>query len=127
MIHVMAGIIFRQGKILIAQRKKDKERALLWELPGGKAIRNEPFEDCLKRELSEEFGVNVSIGEQFMSNHHIYPDMELTLHAYFVTITSGEPQLYVHRNIEWINVEDYTKYKIAEADLPIMKELTLYN
>ena len=123
MIDVTAGIIIREGRVLIAQRKEGKSRALLWELPGGKANKNETLEYCLKRELNEEFGVDARIGERFMSHRHIYPDLELTLHAFYVTEMRGELQLNEHRRISWIKVENYTKYEMAEADLPIMEEL----
>ncbi|MGM0613860.1 MAG: (deoxy)nucleoside triphosphate pyrophosphohydrolase [Bacteroidota bacterium] len=127
MIDVTAGIIIREGKILIAQRKRGKNRELLWELPGGKANENETLEECLKRELNEEFGVDAGIGERFMSHHHKYPDMELTLHAFYVTELKGKLQLNEHKRIAWIKSEDYTKYDITEADLPIMEELTRKN
>jgi len=123
MIDVTAGIIIREEKVLIAQRRKDKNRALLWELPGGKVQKDESFEQCLKRELNEEFGIDAYIGKHFMSHRHTYTDMDLTLHAFYVTEIRGGLQLNDHRRILWIKVEDYTKYDMAEADLPIMEEL----
>jgi len=123
MIDVTAGIIIREGKVLIAQRSKGKDRGLLWELPGGKAQKNESLEECLKRELHEEFGIDIRIEKYFMSHCHSYSDLELILHAFFVSSFAGKIQLFEHINIAWIEPGDYIKYEMAEADLPIMEEL----
>jgi len=51
---VTAAVIVRDGRVLIAKRKEGK-----WEFPGGGLEDNETLEECLKRELMEEMGVDV--------------------------------------------------------------------
>src|SRR6056297_2644482 len=118
MIHVTAGIIIRESKVLIAQRAGNQVRPFRWELPGGKRNEKESLKECLKRELFEEFGTIGDIGDLFMTHHHSYPDLELMLHAFFVKSLEGNIQLLAHQNIAWINVSEYSACKFAEADVP---------
>lgn len=46
---VTAGVIFNEGKVLIAQRKKGDRFAGKWEFPGGKVEPKEKPKDCLNR------------------------------------------------------------------------------
>jgi len=59
MINVTAAIIERDGKILIAKRSSTSSLPNKWEFPGGKVEAGETTEECLARELWEEFNINV--------------------------------------------------------------------
>ena len=63
MTTVTCAIIEKEGKILIARRALDQQLAGKWEFPGGKVEDGESPEECLKRELEEEFGIQVEVGE----------------------------------------------------------------
>src|SRR5712691_8259245 len=80
-IDVAAGLIFRDGKLLITQRHADAHLGGLWEFPGGKREPNETFEQCLARELVEELGIEVAVREMVESLTHEYP--EKTVHLRF--------------------------------------------
>src|SRR5882672_7630583 len=73
-IEVAAGIVFRNGKILITQRRSQDHLGDLWEFPGGKREAEESFEDCLQRELMEELGIEVAVGELVDTVVHQYPE-----------------------------------------------------
>src|SRR5688572_28642835 len=73
-IQVSAGLIFRSGQLLITQRHADAHLGGLWEFPGGKREPGESFEQCLARELKEELGIEVVVGELFESVTHAYPE-----------------------------------------------------
>ena len=62
-IEVAAALVFRNGKLLIAQRHAKAHLGGLWEFPGGKRHAEETFEECLVREIREELGVEISVGE----------------------------------------------------------------
>jgi 8-oxo-dGTP diphosphatase len=125
MIEVTAGILFQREKLLIAQRGEQKARPLQWELPGGKVAKGESLKNCLKRELFEEFGIIPEIGSLFMTHHHNYSDIEVLLHALYVNRFEGDIQLFEHVNIAWIDPSEFSLYKIAEADIPIIKKLAM--
>src|SRR5947209_16154187 len=78
-IEVAAGLVFRDGKLLITQRRADAHLGGLWEFPGGKREQDETFEECLRRELREELGVEVIVGELFESVTHAYPEKTVQL------------------------------------------------
>ncbi|TLY30105.1 MAG: NUDIX domain-containing protein, partial [Nitrospirae bacterium] len=59
-IQVAAGLILHEGRYLIAQRKVGVHLGGLWEFPGGKCEPGESLEDCLRRELREELGIEIT-------------------------------------------------------------------
>jgi 8-oxo-dGTP diphosphatase len=63
---VAAALLVNDNKILIAQRKSTDKLAGKWEFPGGKLEPGETLEECLKREMHEEFGIEVEVGEFFL-------------------------------------------------------------
>ena len=70
---VTAAVIEKDGKILIARRKRDDSQAGKWEFPGGKLEAGETPEACLKRELREELGIETEVGAFFCSSRFVYP------------------------------------------------------
>ena len=120
---VTAAIILNKDKILIAQRKRDSSLGLKWELPGGKIEENETAEDCLKRELKEELGIETEILDFFASNIHRYKDIEIELMAYIIRYISGEIILNSHKKFLWVDVNNLMDYDFAEADIPIIKKI----
>jgi mutator protein MutT len=58
MLQVVAGIIEREGRILICQRKARQTHPLKWEFPGGKVERDETLPQALERELAEELDIH---------------------------------------------------------------------
>jgi len=71
-VEVSAALIFRDGKLLITRRHKDSHLGGLWEFPGGKREPGETFEQCLVREIREELGVEITVGELFEEISHVY-------------------------------------------------------
>lgn len=61
MLEVVAGIIYKGDKFLIAQRNLKKSQGGLWEFPGGKIEQGESREDALKREIREEFNAEIKV------------------------------------------------------------------
>lgn len=127
-ITVIAGLIFKERRVLLARRSPDKHLAGYWEFPGGKVEKNEKEEDCLRRELMEELGINVSVINFFMLNHHQYKEKNITLKSYFCKVE--EPENFClndHDKIEWVKVENLLDYQLAPADIPIAKALNERN
>jgi mutator protein MutT len=76
-IDVAAGLVFREGKLLITQRHPEAHLGGLWEFPGGKREPGETFERCLARELREELGIEIQVGELVESLTHAYLPLPL--------------------------------------------------
>ena len=106
MIDVAAAVIEnREGRILIARRKPEISLGGYWEFPGGKIETGESAEECLKRELVEEMGVQIEVGKALTPATHDYPAFTVTLYPYLCTIVSGEITLYEHSAISWLAPE----------------------
>jgi 8-oxo-dGTP diphosphatase len=122
-VPVAAAIIRKDNKILIAKRK----RALMgspWEFPGGKVEKNETFQECLKRELHEELGIEVEVEEFLCSYKHIFNcKSAINLYAYEVTHISGDFQLRDHEEIRWVTVGELEQYNFPDADRMIVRLL----
>lgn len=121
---VTAAIICKNGKILVARRAPGENMAGGWEFPGGKLEELETPEECLKRELSEEFGIIAEVGDFFCESIYQYPKGTIRLLAYFTEIVHGEINLSVHDQIEWVTADELDTYALLPADVPIAEKLT---
>ena len=96
------GLVFRDGKLLITQRHADAHLGGLWEFPGGKREGNETFEECLKRELREELGIEVEVGEVLESLTHAYPEKTVALKFFRCRWKQNEPRAIDCLDLKWV-------------------------
>jgi 8-oxo-dGTP diphosphatase len=120
---VTAAVIERDGKVLIAKRKKGWRFAGKWEFPGGKIEPNETPEECLHRELREELDIETKIGDFFCSSTYAYPHATVQLLVYRAFHVSGEYTLHDHQEIRWVLPEDLRRYDFPEADDLVIEKL----
>ena len=120
---VTAAVIERDGRVLIAKRKNGWRFAGKWEFPGGKIEPNETPEECLRRELREELGIETEIGNFFCSSTYAYPHATVQLLVYRAFHVSGEYTLYDHQEIRWVLPEDLLQYDFPEADNLVIEKL----
>lgn len=116
MIEVVAGIIYRNNKFLVAQRNLKKSQGGLWEFPGGKVEKGETYEEALKREIKEEFNADIKVEEYVGENIHHYPEKDIKLIFYKAKLVSENIELIEHEDFKWITKKDKNKFKFAEAD-----------
>lgn len=121
MIAVVAGLIVRDGKLLIAQRPGDKHMGGRWEFPGGKIEKGESPEAALRRELSEELGIEVKVGRIYHAVMHSYPEKDVLLMFYRCSLMFGEPQPIEEADVRWIKESEIRLYNWAEADIPAVQ------
>ena len=126
-IKVIAGVILKDSKILIAKRKKGKTLENLWEFPGGKLESEETEKECLKRELKEEFNIETLVHSYLTESFYDYDKFRINLRAYLVQYLNGSFTLKDHQKIMWISVEEFSKFNFAPADIPICKFLEKYD
>ena len=120
---VAAGIIFNEGKILIAKRGKGQKSEGKWEFPGGKIEPIETPEQAVRRELMEELSLEVQIGDFFMESTYKYNYGVIRLHAYKAECKTGNVKLSVHSEVKWVDASDILGYDFAEADIPIAEKI----
>lgn len=122
-IKVTAAIIIKNGTVFIAQRSKDDQLSGKWEFPGGKIESNETPQECLKRELFEEFGIQTKILDYLGESLYDYGNKLIHLFGYFAEHLSGEFTLQVHQNYKWISLNELDNIDWALADIELVKQL----
>jgi 8-oxo-dGTP diphosphatase len=121
-VHVACAIIERDGLVLSARRSASMNLPLKWEFPGGKVEPGEGLEECLRRELVEEMGVQIAVGRPLTPATHDYPSFTVTLYPYVCSIVSGEITLFEHSAISWLPAASMHELDWADADFPIIVE-----
>jgi len=122
-IEVAAGLVFRQGKLLIARRYPEAELGGLWEFPGGKRETGETFEACLARELREELGIEVAVEELVESLTHAYPERTVCLRFYRCRWLQHEPRPLGCQKCKWVSPESLADYAFPAADARLLEKL----
>jgi len=127
MVHVVAAIIEREGRILICRRTKTQSHALKWEFPGGKVEPGESPEQALARELEEELGVRQASGKEITRYEFCYPQKNPILLIFFrVTHFEGEPANLIFDEMRWEAPAQLTGFDFVEGDLRFIRELAGY-
>ena len=122
-IEVAAGLIFRSSKLLIAQRRADAHLGGLWEFPGGKLEAGETFQQSLARELAEELGVGVSVGELFETVTHAYPEKTVHLKFFLCRLARGEPQPLGCAALRWVTKSELDDHTFPAADAGLLEKI----
>ena len=122
-IEVSAALIFRNGELLITQRHANSHLGGRWEFPGGKREPGETWEQCLAREIREELGVEVVVGELFDEIAHDYPEKSVHLKFFLCKLLSGEPQPLDCAAVKWIRKDGLDAYKFPAADAQLLEKL----
>ena len=123
LIEVSAGLVFRDGKLLITQRHANAHLGGLWEFPGGKRECNETFESCLARELREELGIEVMVGELIETVEHEYPEKRVRLKFYRCHWRAHEPRALGCPAWKWVAQEELTEFQFPAADARLLEAL----
>ena len=120
---VVAAVIERDGKILITRRPIGAHLAGLWEFPGGKPRPGETFEEALRREINEELGAVLSVGERIETVEWQYPDKRVRL-VFFRCGIHGEPRPLEGQEMAWVAPADLARYEFPPADRVLLERLS---
>ncbi|MDZ7314792.1 MAG: A/G-specific adenine glycosylase [candidate division KSB1 bacterium] len=122
-VNVAAGLVWKDGKLLIDRRREDDMLGGLWEFPGGKIKENETPEQTVVREIKEELGIDVEVTEHFMSLNHGYTHFTITLHVFSCRHRFGEPQAIDCAEWRWVTREELPRYAFPRADGKIIAKI----
>lgn len=120
---VTAAVIRRDGRLLLARRPQQGLLGGLWEFPGGKVEGRESLPTCLQRELREELGVEVTVGEELGVFRHAYTHYRVRLHAFACTLDRGEPQPIQPSALAWVATQELDGYPMGKIDRQIARLL----
>lgn len=122
MIRVVAALIEKENKILLAKRSTGDPNVLgKWEFPGGKVEENENELDAIEREIKEEFELVIKANEFIINNICEYPSKTVDLRLYSCDYISGEFKLHDHSEYQWVDRDELLKYELAPADILLAK------
>ena len=77
------------GEVLIDQRLEEGLLGGMWEFPGGKQEQGETIETCIARELKEELGIAVTVGDELITVDHAYSHKKLRFVVHLCDWVSG--------------------------------------
>ena len=119
-VDVVAAIILDNQKILITQRFDNVHLPGLWEFPGGKVEPDESLTAGLEREIREELGVTILVGDEFFSVVHDYTPKSVRLHFFNCSIIDGEPHPLEVADMRWVRPEELGQFEFPPADADLI-------
>lgn len=122
MIVVSAGILERDGRLLLAQRKINGRLPLKWEFPGGKLERGETPEQALERELMEELGVQTRTGRIY--DARVNESGDILILFYRTEIVAGEPKPLDANALLWTEPDALLTLDLAPTDRRVAESLS---
>jgi len=122
-IRVVAAMLEKDGRYLITQRRPGASLPLLWEFPGGRVEDGETDAQALARELFEELGIEVVVGERAIQVHHVYSAYEIDFAVYRCTVKSGEVQHSRVHDHRWVKPGELDQYQFPPADEKTLAQL----
>ncbi|MFQ6091976.1 MAG: A/G-specific adenine glycosylase [bacterium] len=118
---VTAGVIWKDQKILLAQRHPKGMLGGLWEFPGGKREPNESLKKCLRREIKEELGIDIEVKELIGSVRHSYSHFRITLHGFHCRHLRGRARPLGCADWKWISPPEVSAYALPGADRKLLE------
>ena len=128
MITVVAALIIKNNKILIAKRSTgDPNNLNKWEFPSGKVESNEEEFKAIEREINEEFELIIKANEFVINSVCEYPSKTIDLRLYKCDYISGTFNLHDHSEYKYVSRNEILNYDLAEADIPLAKYVSEMN
>lgn len=112
----IAGIAFKENKILVMKRLPKGDLGGFWEFPGGKLEGDESPEEALKREWMEELEVSITVGERLAESRFRHRDDPFLLLSYRVYPDSEDWTFHEHSEARWVTEEELFEMELADSD-----------
>jgi len=122
-IRIAAGVIRRNGRVLITRRKPEGLLGGLWEFPGGKIHKGETAETACRREIKEEVGLNIVVDAHLTQVRHAYTHFKIVLEVFLCDHVDGKVRLNGPVDHRWIKIEDIDQYPVPKANLKFIPKL----
>jgi len=123
-MEVVAAVFIDGERVLACRRREHLQAGGRWEFPGGKLEADEAAEAALEREIAEELGVEIQVGDLLDSTTTIVDGTEITLSCYFVEPVAESPQFSSdHDELGWFERDRLMWLNWAQPDLPAVRKL----
>ena len=124
LVHVVAAVIFRDGRYLVTRRQKGVHLEGYWEFPGGKVDPGETDEAALVREIREELDAGVEVGRLVLATTHHYPERSVSL-AFYECVLTGTPTPLLGQEMRWVAPASLTSLAFPPADEELIALLSV--
>jgi 8-oxo-dGTP diphosphatase len=125
-IKVVAAIIVNESGQVLAVKCPDSKHGGGWEFPGGKIEPDETPQAAVVREIQEELGVHVSVGELLHTVEWDYPTFHLSMRCFVSRVLSGTLQLREHTEARWLDAEALHSVAWLPADIDVLPHVAAY-
>lgn len=122
-LDVAVAVIRQEGRLLISQRAQGDSFGGFWEFPGGKLNGGETLEAALTREIREELGVAIEVGDKRMVISHRTPGRAIRLHCFDCRLVQGEPRALECASWQWVLPDELDRFSFPPASLPLIRDL----
>ncbi len=122
-IEVGIACIYRDGKYLIQSRPEGKSFTGFWEFPGGKREKGEDLRACVKREILEELGIEISVRPYFFETTHHFDKVDLLLRFHRCQIQRGEPEPLEHQKLAWVSPSEFDTIEFLDTNHKAIEKL----
>lgn len=123
-VRVVGAAIIAGGRVLAARRGAEQVLAGLWEFPGGKIELGESPQSALRREIAEELGCTIEVGDLIETTVHTYDFATVELTTFYASLIDGKPTATEHAELRWLDPAHLLDLGWAPADLPAVQQLT---
>lgn len=120
---VGAVLLNEKNEVLCALRSQHMSMPGLWEFPGGKIEPGETPQESLRREIREELGCEIEVGEMIVDATHEYPAITVRLITYYAKVVDGAPKATEHEKLAWLPIKNLPTLEWAPADVPTIEKL----
>ena len=118
-----AALIARNEAYLFVHRRSGGDLSECWELPGGKVDPGELPEEALRRELSEELGIEARIGDLAARSQFEHRGMSFELLAFHATADLATMKLREHTEFCWRTPSAALALDLAPSDRTLILRL----
>lgn len=109
--------------ILIDRRLAKGLLGGFWEFPGGKIEGNETVQECIKREILEEIGIEIAVDSHLITIDHTYSHFRVNLQVYNCRYLSGQAKAIECEEIRWVTIQELDNYTFPAANQEIIRAL----